>query len=300
MASASPTRTSSPDSTQRPVHTPAGTLGIIAGAGPFPGYVIERCAACGIPHFVLALKGFTDPRALESVPHGWARLGAGGRSLRLLRRAGVAEITVIGSLRRPSVLQFWPDLVMIGAMLRIGWRALFGGDDALIKAALPVVESKGLRIIPVEAILPELLATEGCYGRVAPDETAEQDIAYGFEIAREVGRADVGQGAVVEQGLVLAREDASGTDAMLAKLAGHSPHGRSGPGGVLVKTAKPGQQRKVDLPTIGTATVNAAAAAGLRGIAIEAGSALVVDREGVVAAADEAGLFVVGVRAMGS
>lgn len=296
MASASPTRTNNPDSAHRPAHTPAGTLGIIAGAGPFPGYVIERCAARDIPHFVLALKGFADPSAVESVPHGWARLGAGRRSLRLLRQAGVAELAVIGSLRRPSILQFWPDLVMMGAMLQIGWRALFGGDDALIKAIIPIVEAKGFRVVPIEAILPELLATEGCYGRVTPDAIAEDDITRGIVIAREVGRADVGQGAVVERGVVLAREDAEGTDAMLAKLAERSRHGRDGPGGVLVKVAKPDQQRKVDLPTIGAGTVSAAAAAGLRGIAIEAGSALVVDRDRVAAAADEAGLFVVGVR----
>ncbi|HUT48016.1 MAG TPA: UDP-2,3-diacylglucosamine diphosphatase LpxI [Alphaproteobacteria bacterium] len=272
-------------------------LGIIAGGGPFPGYVIGQCAARGIPHFVLALKGFADPDLLKNAPQGWARLGAGGRALRLLRQAGVRELTMIGSVWRPNLLQFWPDPVILGAMVRIGWRALFGGDDALIKAVIGVIEAKGFHVVPIEAVLPELLATEGSYGRIAPDAAAERDIAHGFEIAREVGRADVGQGAVVEQGVVLAREDASGTDAMLARLAGQDKHERKGPGGVLVKAAKPDQQRKVDLPTIGAGTVEAAAAAGLRGIAIEAGSALVVDRDRVVAAANEAGLFVVGVRA---
>jgi len=273
-------------------------LGIIAGAGPFPGYVVRQCAARGIPHFVLALKGFADPDLLENAPQGWARLGAGRQSLRLLRQAGVTKLTMIGNVWRPSLLQFWPDPVILGAMIQIGWRALFGGDDALIKAVIDVIEAKGFQVVPIESILPELLATEGCYGRIAPDAAAEQDIARGIEIAREVGRGDVGQGAVVEQGVVLARENTHGTDAMLAGLAGQARHERKGPGGVLVKVAKPGQQRKVDLPTIGTGTVTAAAAAGLRGIAIEAGSALVVDRDRMVAAADEAGLFVVGVRAV--
>jgi DUF1009 family protein len=178
-------------------------------------------------------------------------------------------------------------------MIRIGWRALFGGDDALIKAIIPIVESKGFQVIAIEDVLPELLAEEGCYGRITPDAEAERDIALGIETAREVGRADVGQGAVVEAGAVLAREDASGTDAMLTRIAGRK---REGPSGVLVKVAKPGQQRKVDLPTIGTNTVERVAAAGLRGIAIEAGSALVVDKDAVIAAADEAGIFVVGVK----
>jgi len=273
-----------------------GLLGIVAGGGPFPAYVIRRCRERNIPLYVLALKGAADAGQLRGVPHGWARPGAGARILRLLRGARVERLTMVGSVHRPGVLQFWPDLVMLGVMIRIGWRALFGGDDALIKAVIPIVESKGFDVIAIETVLPELLADQGCYGRIAPDADAQRDIALGIEAAREVGRTDVGQGAVVEQGRVLAREDAAGTDAMLARLVDWD---RDGPGGVLVKVAKPGQQRKVDLPTIGTNTVQRAAAAGLRGIAIEAGSALVVDREAVAAAADDAGIFVVGVKVPG-
>jgi UDP-2,3-diacylglucosamine hydrolase len=294
VASANPTPTTTSRPTARPKASPAGILGIIAGGGPFPAYVIEECAARGIPFFVLALKGLADPARLEDVPHGWTRLGAGARALRLLRGAGVTRLTMVGTVRRPGVLRFWPDPVMLAAMIRIGWRALFGGDDALIKAIIPLVEAKGFQLVAIQDILPELLAGEGRYGRIAPDAAAERDIAFGIEAARAVGRADVGQGAVVEQGKVLEREDAGGTDAMLARLAAKK---RQGPGGVLVKVAKPGQQRMVDLPTIGTGTVEAAAAAGLRGIAIEADSALVVDREAVAAAADAAGLFVIGVTA---
>jgi DUF1009 family protein len=297
VASANPTPTTrtkpAPNNDQASDQPSEGSLGIVAGGGPFPDYVIRQCRARGIPLYVLALKGAADPEALTGVPHGWTRPGAGARALRLLRRAGVRRLTMVGSVRRPSLLQFWPDLVMLGVMIRIGWRALFGGDDALIKAIIPIVESKGFEVVAIEEILPELIAREGCYGRITPDEDAERDIALGIETAREVGRADVGQGAVVEQGTVLAREDASGTDAMLAGIAKRR---REGPGGVLVKVAKPGQQRKVDLPTIGTNTVEAVAAAGLRGIAIEAGSALVVDKERVIAAADAAGIFVVGVK----
>jgi len=273
-----------------------GMLGIVAGGGPFPAYVIRRCQAAGIPLYVLALKGAADPDQIQDVPHGWSRPGAGARILRLLRGAGVERLTMVGSVRRPSLLQFWPDLVMLGVMIRIGWRALFGGDDALIKAVIPVVEAKGFDVVAIEEVLPDLLAVEGCYGRIVPDADAERDIALGIKAAREVGRADVGQGAIVEQGAVLARENAAGTDAMLARLTDRD---RDGPGGVLVKVAKPGQQRKVDLPTIGANTVERVAAAGLRGIAIEAGSALVVDRENVAATADDAGIFVIGVKVSG-
>jgi DUF1009 family protein len=293
VASASPTPTTRTDPPPQADNASDGVLGIVAGGGPFPAYVIRQCAARGIRLFVLALEGFAEPGSFDDTPHGWTRPGAGARALRLLRAAGVKRLTMIGSVRRPGLLAFRPDLVMLGVMLRIGWRRLFGGDDALIKAILEVVEAKGFHVVAIDEILPELLAREGCYGRTTPDASAERDIALGFEAARAVGRADVGQGAVVEQGAVLAREDAKGTDAMLAGLEARN---RDGPGGVLVKAAKPGQQRKVDLPTIGTHTIERVAAAGLRGIAVEAGSALVVDREAVAQAADAAGIFVIGIK----
>jgi DUF1009 family protein len=118
------------------------------------------------------------------------------------------------------------------------------------------------------------------------------DIRRGIEVSRGLGHLDVGQAAVVQDGMVLGIEAAEGTDALLARCAGLR---REGPGGVLVKTRKPQQESRIDLPTIGAGTVTAAATAGLRGIAVEAGGALVVDRPAVVRAADEAGLFILGV-----
>jgi hypothetical protein len=145
-------------------------------------------------------------------------------------------------------------------------------------------------------VVAGLLARLGPYGQRRPDAEAEPDIARGIEVARALGRMDVGQGAIVQNGRVLGVEAAEGTDALIARCAAlHLP----GPGGVLVKVAKPGQERRVDLPTIGVATVRSAIAGGLRGIAVEAGSALVVDAEEVGRAADQGGMFVVGVSASG-
>jgi hypothetical protein len=125
-----------------------------------------------------------------------------------------------------------------------------------------------------------------------PDAQAEDDIALGFRVVRALGALDIGQAAVVQQGLVLGLEAIEGTDALIARCAALR---REGPGGVLVKAPKPGQERRADLPTIGRRTVEAAAAAGLRGIAVEAGASLVIDHAAVAVAADRAGLFVVGV-----
>jgi hypothetical protein len=146
-------------------------------------------------------------------------------------------------------------------------------------------------VLGAHEILAEPAAPAGVLSRAAPDAQAMADIARGTEVARALGGADVGQGCVVQQGIVLAVEAAEGTDAMLARCAALA---RSGPGGVLVKLVKPGQERRADLPTIGAETVAAARQAGLRGIAFEAGGTILADRAATIAAADEAGLFLLG------
>ena len=119
------------------------------------------------------------------------------------------------------------------------------------------------------------------------------DIRRGIAVARALGAVDVGQGCVVQQGIVLAVEAAEGTDAMLARCVAVA---HPGPGGVLVKLPKPEQERRADLPTVGPDTIRDAAAAGLRGVAFEAGGTILAEREATVAAADAAGLFLLGLR----
>jgi DUF1009 family protein len=270
----------------------AGRLGIIAGAGELPLRAVEACRAVGRPVFVLALEGAASPATVESVPHAWIRLGAAGQGLRLLKENGVEELVMIGGVRRPSLFALRPDWRTARFFARIGYRAL--GDDGLLRAVIRELESEGFRVVGADTVLGDALATEGPLGALRPDVQAESDIGRGLEVARALGALDVGQAAVVQQGIVLGVEAAEGTDALLARCG---PLRRDGPGGVLVKVAKPGQDRRADLPTIGPATVAAAAAAGLRGIAVEAGATLVADRTAVVAAADRVGLFVVGIAA---
>jgi DUF1009 family protein len=188
------------------------------------------------------------------------------------------------------LLSLRPDWRAAKFLARVGYRAL--GDDGLLKAIIREFEGEGFRVVGADAILSSAVAPVGPLGRHAPDAQAEDDIALGFRIVRALGALDIGQAAVVQQGLVLGVEAIEGTDALIARCAGLR---REGAGGVLVKAPKPGQERRADLPTIGPRTVEAAAAAGLRGIAIEAGASLVIDRAALVAAADRTGLFVVGV-----
>jgi len=270
----------------------ANKLGILAGGGALPGRLIEACRNEGREFFVVAVKGHTDKAQVMSAPHAWVRLGAAGKALQLMRANHVKDVVLAGAFRRVSLTEIIPDKTAIQFIYSVG-KAFFR-DDGLHHAVVNWLEERGFNVIGPEMIDRGLLATEGVYGKIAPDEGAWSDIKRGIEVARALGRVDVGQGVVVQQGIILALEAVEGTDAMIAR-AGELK--RAGPGGVLVKMKKPDQERRIDLPAIGARTVTNAKIAGLRGIAIEAGAALVIDRDAVVAKADSAGLFVVGVKA---
>ncbi len=269
----------------------APKLGIIAGGGPLPGQVIAACRAEGRPFFVIALQDFADEAAIDGVPHAWIRLGAAVRGVERLQEEGVEELVMVGPVKRPSLATLRPDARTAKWLTRVGISAL--GDDGLLKSIMTAIESAGFRFIGVDTILGSLVASDGQYGKFAPDAQAQVDIQRGVDVANSLGAVDVGQAVVVQQGVVLGVEAAEGTDALLARCAGLR---RPGPGGVLVKMKKPDQERRIDLPTIGVDTVAHAAAAGLSGIAVEASGALVVDRNEVVSTADKAGLFVIGIR----
>lgn len=266
-------------------------LGILAGGGALPARIIETCKDTGRDVFVLAFKDQTDPETVTGTSHAWVRLGAAGDAIDLLHDAGVKDVVMAGAIRRPTLAALRPDFRAARLFSKLGVAML--GDDKLLAAVVrELEEQEGFRVVGPESLLPNSLAAVGVLGDHRPDEQAHQDIRRGVEVALGIGALDVGQGAVVQQALVLAVEAAEGTDAMLARAAKLR---RDGPGGVLVKVRKPGQESRADLPTIGVATVKAAFAAGLRGIAVEAGGALLVDPENIIRTADEAGLFLLGV-----
>ena len=269
-------------------------LGIVAGAGLLPAKLITACRTTGREYFVLALKGQADERILPSPPDAWIRVDEVGRGIALLRDAGARELVFAGKVRRPALHEIRPDKWSAKFVTKIG-RAFFG-EDSLVSAFAREIENEGFAIIAPEAVVEDLVVEEGQYGAVTPDDLARSDIARGIEVARAIGALDIGQSAIVQQGIVLGVEAAEGTDALIARC---SNIGFDGAGGVLVKVSKPGQERRIDLPVIGPSTVAAAAAAGLRGIAVEAGLALIVEREATVSAADEAGIFLLGIAAPG-
>ncbi len=266
-------------------------LGIIAGGGGLPRRLIEACRAAGRDIFVLALEGAAEPATVADAPHAWCRIGAAAKGLALLRENNVTELVLAGGIRRTSLAAMRPDWRAAKLFARIGYRAL--GDDGLLSAVVGELESEGFRVIGADQLLAAGQAPEGPFGRVSPDAQSTADIALGRRVARVLGRLDIGQAVIIQQGLVLGVEAIEGTDELMRRCTALR---REGVGGVLVKIEKPGQERRADRPTIGPRTVALAEETGLAGIAVEAGATIVLDRDEVIRAADRAGLFVVGFR----
>lgn len=269
----------------------SGRLGIVAGSGELPKRLVEACRAQGREAFVLALEGHTDNAWVADLPHAWIRLGAAADGFAALRAAEVTDVVFAGPVRRPSLTSLMPDLRAAKFLARVGMRAL--GDDGLLSAIVKEFEAEGFHVVGVDEVLTDIVAPLGAIGSLLPDEAARADIARGLAVVRALGALDIGQAVVVEAGVVLGVEAIEGTDELIARTARLKREGRRQ--GVLIKAKKPGQERRVDLPTIGAGTVERVASAGLAGIALEAGSALVLNRDEVAREADARGIFVVGV-----
>jgi len=271
-------------------------LAIICGAGSLPFAVAEAARRQGRAVVLFGLKGWADPARTAAYPNHWIRYGELGRFCRIARREGCRDVVLIGSLVRPTLWQIWPDLVALRVMPQV-IRMLRGGDDHLLSGIMRILENLGFHPIGAHEIAPEILMPEGVVGRIEPSAAERGDIALGLALLAAIGEFDVGQATVVGGGHVLAVEAAEGTDEMLAQLAGLRRKGRiKSTGGVLVKSPKPRQDRRIDLPAIGPRTIAAAAEAGLCGIAVVAGAAIVAEPERVAEAADRAEIFVIGVR----
>jgi DUF1009 family protein len=250
----------------------------------------------GRPALILGLEGESDPGIAE-FRHAWVKWGEIGRIDALIREHGATEIVLVGTVsRRPDFRSIALDPLALKSLPRLAGITL-GGDDTVLAKAVRFFEGLGHRVVGAHEIAPELVAGADALTRCTPSRAARDDIALAMRAARAVGDLDAGQGAVAVERRVVALEGAEGTDAMLARVGELRAAGRlswKGRMGVFAKCAKPRQDLRVDMPTIGAQTVELAAAAGLAGIAVEAGRVMIVDRDEAVRRADEAGMFIVG------
>lgn len=272
-------------------------LAIICGGGSLPFALADAAIRRGRRVVLFALRGWADPRRVAAYPHHWTWMGQLGRFMRIAEREGCRDVTLIGSVARPTVWQIRPDLRVVRMLPQI--LGLFrGGDDHLLTGVGRLIEQHGFHWVGLKDIAPELAMPRGPIGSRTPGDRDRIDIARGLAMLHATSSFDVGQAVVVADNHVLALEGPEGTDGMLTRVAELRRDGRIQAAlgvGVLVKAPKAGQDHRIDLPSIGPETIERAVAAGLAGVAVVAGSTVVAEPERVASVADRAGMFVVGI-----
>ncbi len=279
---------------------PGGRVGIVAGGGSLPVEVADALKRQGLDPFILIVEGEASPEAgLDRYEHETLALERVGSLVAILKRHKVTHVVMAGEIkRRPRLSAMRIDFGLL-SIVPLLVSALARGDDGLLKILVRGFEARGFAVVGAHEIVPNLLAGEGAFGKVAPRKSDWRDIEAARAAAKAIGGLDIGQAAVAIGGRAIALEGIEGTNGLLERVRELRGHGRLAgkTGGVLVKCAKPGQELRADLPSIGPQTVELAYAAGLSGIAVEAGRSLVMEAGKLVEAADRLGLFVVGLPA---
>lgn len=260
-------------------------IGLIAGSGQFPLLFARTARQKGWEVYAAAYHGETDPRLGELVEAmQWFYLGQVKRLLKYFRSRDVAQAVMMGAITKTRMFtNVRPDMTAI--RLFAGMRHTH--DDALLRLFADHMETQGIQIQPSTFLMPDLLAPPGIWTRRRCSETEMDDIRIGWRIAKAIGSLDVGQCVVAGGGSILAVEAIEGTDetirrgGLLAK--GHA---------VVVKVCKPIQDTRFDVPAVGLQTIETMCEANVTALAIEAGKAVVFDREAMIARADETGLAI--------
>ncbi|KQZ99775.1 hypothetical protein ASD64_14910 [Mesorhizobium sp. Root157] len=282
---------------------PGSKVGVVAGGGNLPASIAAHLHKTGHQLFVVMLEGEADPNGpLGFYPHDTIQLEGIGNLVPRLKRNGVTHVVLAGEVkRRPrlSAIRWNAGLLAMMPHIMLG---LSRGDDTLLRVVLRYLERQGIKVVGAHELVPELVASEGCFTKASPQRGDWRDIDAARAAAEAIGALDIGQGAVAIGGRAIALEGIEGTDGLLERVEGLRSHGRLAgkTRGVLVKCAKPGQEVRTDLPSIGPQTVDGAHAAGLAGIAVEAGQSLVLDGPELVRRANALGMFVIGLPAKGS
>jgi DUF1009 family protein len=272
-------------------------LAIIAGSGSLPLHVAKAARAGGEDPFIIRLR---DDCAVDwqGFDHDTISIGDVKRLKALVISHRIGRVVLSGAVsKRPEWNEIHPTLKLIVQLPSIIKTLISGGDDAVLKMVVKLLEGMGLTVLGAHEIAPNILVTTGTLTQISPSSDDLADIRSGVKVAHALGLMDIGQGAVSVGGRVIALEGAEGTDQMLERVAGLREKRRISQRrkGVLVKLCKPQQDVRADLPTVGVSTVLNAQKAGLAGIAVESGRAFILNREEMLLAADQAGIFVYGI-----
>ncbi|KMY66445.1 hypothetical protein AAU61_14785 [Desulfocarbo indianensis] len=262
-------------------------IGLIAGTSQFPLLFAKAARAKGYKVVAVAIEGETFPQLAGEVDEiTWVKLGKLGKLLKAFHQAGVQRAVMAGGVKKTRMFKdVKPDLKALGLVSHLRHLA----DDGLLRTFAGYLAEQGIEIIASHELVPELLAREGQYTRRGPSRDERDDLELGWRLSAELGRLDIGQCLVLKGKVVIAVEALEGTDACIRR-GGEL----AGPGVVVVKRCKTIQDLRFDLPSVGADTVAAMNSAGAACLCIEAGRTLVFDREAMVAAADQAGICILG------
>ncbi|RWB56122.1 LpxI family protein [Mesorhizobium sp.] len=276
---------------------PGSRVGIIAGSGSLPVEVAESLVRQGNSPFIVLVDGEVDREAdFGAYEQATLALEDIGLLLPLLKRRGISHLVLAGEIRRrPQLARIRPTFGLL-AIIPSVILALARGDDGLLKVLTRGLEKRGITVVGAHQIVPDLAAAEGTLTAARPRQSDWRDIEAGRAAAKAIGALDIGQAAVAIGGRAIALEGIEGTKGLLERTRELRGHGRLAgkTRGVLVKCAKPGQELRADLPSIGPQTVEAAHAAGLAGIAVEAGRSLILEGPTTLSRANALGLFIIG------
>jgi DUF1009 family protein len=281
---------------------PTPPVGLLAGAGRFPILFAEKARALGLPVVCVGLKEHAPPELAGLVRRFyWARPARLGRMIRCFKRAGVGRVVMAGKVHKAAIMHKpWRALTLLP-----DWRTVRmwcshkrrdNRDDSILLSVIAEFARDGLHVQSALDILPELLVNAGVLTRRRPTPREEADIRFGWELAKEMGRLDVGQSVAVKEQAVLAVEAIEGTDRAILRAGELCRAG----GFVVVKVAKPQQDMRFDVPTVGTTTIETLHRARGRVLAIEAGKTIVLDHDQTVALADRLGICIVALPDAGS
>lgn len=265
-------------------------LALLAGGGALPEMVASSCLHQGRQLLVIGFNGFTAPEFLAKYPSQTVRLGQMGKVRALLKKNKIDQIVFAGHLKRPSWSQIRPDWEGMKMLWKLRKQRL--GDDALLRQLSAFFEKDGVKLIGADTLVPDSIMPKGVLTKQIPHEDELKDIAYGQKLLKTWGDMDQGQSIVIQQGLVLGVEAIEGTDELIKRCGGYK---RSGSRPILIKTKKPKQDRRLDLPTIGIDTIRNAIEAGFGGIAVQANDALFLQPHVCIEEADKNGIFIIGI-----
>jgi DUF1009 family protein len=269
-------------------------IGLLAGSGRFPMVFAEKARSLGIPVVCLGIRYEAAPELSELVHRFyWVGVARLGRMIRCFKREGVHHAVMAGKVTKAVMHRPWrmlhllPDWRMIQFWYRRSRRD--NRDDSVLLGVIAEFAADGVQFESALDLCPELLVQAGVLTGRGPTRREESDIAFGWELAKEMGRLDVGQSVAVKERAVLAVEAIEGTDRSITRAGELCPAG----GFVVVKVAKPQQDMRFDVPTIGCSTIETMHRVGGRVLAIEAGKTIVIDQEKTVALADRYGISIV-------